>query len=193
MANKKRIDEDVEKLKEGDLVSEDPELSNEEEAELKALEEEATKAPSFNPKQVERASDRLLTDSFGTDKNPQKYASGQATAEGVGVGGEPLQPEKDTRTIIMETTIAQLFSTDKLSMKTDLTKRQVRAFTKGEIFYAKYKSQSMRMALDYLMQYSISLNRKGRQEMSGIINQSSSGMMDDEAGSGDILQKLLGR
>jgi len=131
---------------------------------------------------AKRSSNQLLIDQPGTDRAPEKeqHRSG-------------IQPEDTMQTVVMQTTIKELFSREELHKKTDLNSRQLRVLPRAAIFAEQYQSAVMKRYIEVVMEMNISKERKGRQEMVSIIGQSATGMIEDERGSGDVLARLLSK
>lgn len=171
------------------------ELTEDEKKELEEMDEQTVELSEKEKEELDRFNEETEKDSDPDLEDGR--SSNNLLVSGIGATQAPKEPkpegyeEKDTRTIIMETTIKELFSKEQLHMKTDLTNKQIRNFGRGQLFAEMFESVVMGRFIQIIEELSVSKQRKGRQEMSSIINQSSSGMMEEEGGSAHLLDKLL--
>jgi len=73
---------------------------------------------------------------------------------------------------VFSESIRGLFTTRKLSMKTELTKKQVGILATAEIYAKKYKSPVMKTLIKEIMLKSVSIDRKGRDDIINLIRNS---------------------
>jgi len=75
---------------------------------------------------------------------------------------EEKEVPKDT---VLEITLKELFSYEKLEMKSDLSSDLILAMARGKVFVEKFKSPELDNLMDYILKLSVSKDRKGREEM----------------------------
>ena len=77
----------------------------------------------------------------------------------------PKEENTDPKESVLEITLKQLFSTDKLEMKSDLSQDLILAMSRGKVFVDKFQSTELDNLINYILKLSVSKDRKGRIEM----------------------------
>ena len=90
---------------------------------------------------------------------------------------------------IFSDSIKGLFSTKKLSMKTELNKKQVGVLARAEIYATKYNSKVMKSLIKEIMLKNVSLERKGRDDVVNLIKGSISPNTEDSS----LMDRLMGK
>ena len=85
----------------------------------------------------------------------------------------------------------EIYSTDKIELKTDLNDRQILAFSSATVFANKYDRPLLKSVVRQLSLYSVSRGRKGRKEFENIAKANLGMSTEEEARS--IPDRLLGR
>ena len=80
------------------------------------------------------------------------------------------EEESNNSESVFTESIKGLFSHKKLSMKTELTKKQVGILARAEIYTKKYKSPVMKMLIKEIMLKSVSIDRKGRDDVIKLVS-----------------------
>lgn len=83
---------------------------------------------------------------------------------GVEQNEEELKEEIQKETVL-ELTIKELFGTEKLEMKTDLSEQLILAMSRGRIFADRYNSKTMSSLILNLQKLFVSKDRKSRGEL----------------------------
>jgi|SRR6056297_359287 len=96
--------------------------------------------------------------------------------------------EQGNNESVFAESIKGLFSHRNLSMKTELTKKQVGILARAEIYAKKYKSKVMKSLIKEIMLKSVSIERKGRDDV--IKLQSST--LERESRDTSLMDKLMG-
>lgn len=90
--------------------------------------------------------------------------------------------------------LEEMFSTENMPIKSDLTPAQIMTLSRGMIFAEKYRCKSMQSLVDSVLQLSVSKQRQGRKEFVQLVR---SGQDETEteanAKSRSFLEKMLGR
>lgn len=106
------------------------------------------------------------------------------------------EPQVDPQIEIINYGLKQLFSKKNIKLKTELTKQQVTLFARGDIISSYYNSKVLKSFLTSIMEHSVSIDRKGRQESIKIMQSLNSGLSDmdnDKSSITDALFNLRGR
>ena len=106
------------------------------------------------------------------------------------------EPQVDPQIEIINYGLKQLFSKKNIKLKTELTKQQVTLFARGDIIASYYNSKVLKSFLTSIMEHSVSIDRKGRQESIKIMQSLNSGLSDmdnDKSSITDALFNLRGR
>lgn len=77
----------------------------------------------------------------------------------------PKEENTEPRETVLEVTLKELFSFDKLEMKSDLSQDLILAMSRGKVFVDKFHSKELNNLMDYILKLSVSKDRKGRVEM----------------------------
>ena len=85
----------------------------------------------------------------------------------------------------------EVYSTENIELKTELTDRQIIAFSRAKVFANRYGCSLLNELVDNLSIYSVSRGRKGRKEFENIAKANLGMSQEDEARS--IPDRLLGR
>jgi hypothetical protein len=103
---------------------------------------------------------------------------------------EEQQPQDSARDIWMKNYSEQIFSTDNISVKTDINTRQIMALSKGLIFAERYNSKLMLGLCNQIMILSVSRDRKSRKEFTEVTKSINGG--DDGNIIPSLKERLLG-
>lgn len=102
-----------------------------------------------------------------------------------------VDKEENTRDELLLKIIDEVYSTDNIEVKTDLTKDQIITFTRAKLFHKKFGSDLMLDLITELAIYSVSDDRKGRKEFTEISKALNS--REDAETDPRIRDRLLGR
>lgn len=109
----------------------------------------------------------------------------------MGDNNKVKESDESPRDELLLKIIDEVYSTDNIEVKTDLTPDQIIAFTRGKLYHKKFGSELMLNTVNELAIYSVSKDRKGRKEFTEI----SKALNSREADETDprIRERLLGR
>lgn len=110
-----------------------------------------------------------------------------------------LQPDKnvveerrDVASEILTTAIENLYNTDNLELKTDLTNRQISVYTSGLVFAELTGNDVIKSYIKNMMLLNVSKNRGGRKEFKDIVT--GIGRMNNESDiTPSVSDRLLGK
>ena len=101
------------------------------------------------------------------------------------------ESEENTRDDLLLKIIDEVYSTENIEVKTDLTQDQIITFTRAKLFHKKFGSELMLELVNELAIYSVSKDRKGRKEFTEISKALNS--REDAESDPRIRERLLGR
>lgn len=90
---------------------------------------------------------------------------------------------------VLELTLQELFSYDKLEMKSDLSQDLILAMARGKVISKKFKCPELDNLMDNILKLSVSKDRKGREEMVELARNSVDPMEDNSSDS--MLRRLF--
>lgn len=105
------------------------------------------------------------------------------------------QPEQEQEQISkaearIEYLLKQGFTDDNLEMKTDLTKKGIRAIAKAKMHATIFQDEAVETLCNIVMTLNISKDRKGRQELTELTRMAS--VDDPTSGGSGMINRLLG-
>lgn len=103
----------------------------------------------------------------------------------------PVEDEPTVRERAIQRSLEELFSTDRMKMKSDLSQKQVTAIARGEVFVEKYGNRAMTTLIENILQLSVSKDRKGREEFVRLVRASQEDARADEARQEGLLKRIF--
>lgn len=101
----------------------------------------------------------------------------------------PKEEKEEVKDTVLETTLKELFSYEKLEMKTDLSSDLILAMARGKVFSKKFKSPELDNLMDNIMKLFVSKDRKGREEMVELAKNTMDPM--DDNGDNSMFRRLF--
>lgn len=99
--------------------------------------------------------------------------------------------DESVRDAAVRRAIDEMFSSDDIAIKTDLTKRQILSIARGLFYAERYDSEVMRTFINHVLTLSVSKNRKSRDEFVRLIRAAQETVVAEEDSSGK-LRRMLG-
>ena len=101
----------------------------------------------------------------------------------------PKEENLESKESVLEITLKELFSFEKLEMKSDLSQDLILAMARGKVFTGKFHSKELDNLMDYILKLSVSKDRKGRVEMVDLARNSQDPM--DDNGDNSLFRRLF--
>ena len=101
----------------------------------------------------------------------------------------PKEENSEPKETVLEVTLKELFSYDKLEMKSDLSQDLILAMSRGKVISKKFKCPELDNLMDNILKLSVSKDRKGREEMVELARNSIDPM--DDNGSESMFKRLF--
>ena len=101
----------------------------------------------------------------------------------------PKEENEEPKDSTLEIALKQLFSFEKLEMKSDLSQDLILAMSRGKVFVDKFHSKELNNLMDYILKLSVSKDRKGREEMVELTKNTQDPM--DDNGDSSMLRRLF--
>ena len=101
------------------------------------------------------------------------------------------ETEEENTGKYFEVLLKEFYSIENMRLKADLTKEQIFLLTRATVFADVFKSKVMAKIVEYILEYSVSKDRKGRIEFSEIFKFAND-MKADGLGYDNALAGLLG-
>ena len=103
----------------------------------------------------------------------------------------PIEMEEENAGKYFEVLLKEFYSIENMRLKADLTKEQIFLLTRATVFADVFQSKVMAKIVEYILEYSVSKDRKGRIEFSEIFKFAND-MKTEGLGYDNALAGLLG-
>lgn len=99
--------------------------------------------------------------------------------------------DEEEREQYFDVLLKEFYETKNMRLKSDLTKEQIFLLTRASVFADVYKSEIMSKTIEYILEYAVSKDRKGRLEFNEIFKFAND-LKTDNLGYDNALANLLG-
>lgn len=105
---------------------------------------------------------------------------------------EPKEKSEDTENTksSLEISMDQLFSYERLEMKSDLSQELILAMARGNVIAEKFRSPELKELMNNILKFSVSKDRKGRIEMVDLARNMQEPLED--TGGYDVMRRMFG-